>query len=401
MTHSRDTDVLILGAGPGGTTAAAQLAAAGVDVTVLDANPGPVFKIGESLLPEGIRICSQLGLDARLEQAGFQLKHAARFVLTEDGSTARFDFADAERPERGAVAWQVPRERFDGLLVELAEERGAHVRWNARVDDIALEDDGVVARLADGESVRAGWLVDASGAARRLAPQLGRTRPLGLETRVALFAHCSGIPRDDEGAGDIVVLWEDSTWWWLIPFADGTTSVGVVARPERVAGLDDQAAFDTLAASTDVHRRWLGAREQLTPLRRAADYSWTCERVAAPRALLVGDAAGFLDPVFSSGVYLAQVGGLHAAELLVDAVRDDRPLSAADQDRHSDRLRTAFGRFGGMVEQFYDGRFLETVVRARRRPNLHKAITSILAGDVFDDENLLVRMGLLDVRQPS
>lgn len=395
-----DYDVVVVGAGPGGSTCARRLAERGHAVLVVDRASGSGFKVGESLLPEGVRLCHELGLADALAAGDFQPKHAARFVLEECGSQGRYPFADALRAERGSLAYQVQRERFDALLVRHAEAGGAEVRWGLQVVAVNLEADGVQVRFSrDDGDVRARFVVDATGQGQLLARARGLRRPLEGLGKMALYSHFAGLPRGDgDEAGDITVIWGEDSWTWIIPFADGTTSVGVVGEPQcvRAAGATDDERFEALCNRSASHRDLLAGRERLRPLQRAADFSYECSELAGERFLLVGDAAGFIDPIFSTGVFLAQTSAFRAAADLNTALVAGRVLTREEQTAYTADLHRAVRRFLSLVRNSYRHGFIQRAIRSRNRPGMRRAFISLLAGDVFDEDNPLIGMGFLE-----
>ena len=391
-------DVVILGAGPTGTTAARLLAQRKMQVTVFDRETGPSFKVGESLLPEGIRLCHKLGLEDQLRESGFLVKNGARFILATDGAEDRFDFQDAWRADRSAYAYQVKRQEFDAMLARHAEAGGADIHWDTDVRDVEFREDHILMTFADGQRCTTRYLVDATGPAHFLAKRLRLRRPIPTLRKTSLFTHCAGIPRrSGHEEGDITILWSDSGWFWVIPFSDGTTSVGLIGDPEVVdeAGTSDQERFDKLCAQSASHKTLFDGREQLIPVQRRADWSYHCDPLAGENFVLLGDAGGFLDPVFSSGVYLGQQGAFFCDEILGPALAAGGLPSAESREQFGERMQTALDRFLQFVNQFYDSRFLENVIRSRKRAGLRQSITSLLAGDIFYEDNPMLRMGII------
>ncbi len=394
-----ETDVVVVGAGPAGATLGYLLAQRGRDVVVLERAPDVPFKIGESLLPAGIDLCHRMGLEATLRDHGFVPKLAAQFILP-DGERGRFPFSDGlPDSSHGSLAYEVKRREFDTILVDHARSAGARVYFDTRVADLELHDGGARLDLADGRSISARFLVDATGQAHWVARKLGLARPIAGLGKAAIFAHFDGIPHGEgEQRGDIVVFWGETSWVWIIPFSDGTTSVGAVADPAtlRAAGKTDQERFDTLCSLTEHHGVLLGERRALMPLERRADFSYECERLCGPRFALTGDASGFIDPIFSTGVFLAQQSAFLIADPLAAALDESRPLSDSEQAHYTATLRKGFERFRSMVQGSYDHGFVQRAVKLRRRRGMRAAFTSLLAGDVFDDDNPLITMGLLE-----
>ena len=157
-------------------------------------------------------------------------------------------------------------------------------------------------------------------------------------------------------AGDIIILWREDGWFWVIPFADGTTSVGVVGDPATIqaAGTTEQERFDRLCAQTDVHRSYFGERRQLDPLRRHADYSFACRAKIGDRFLLMGDASGFIDPIFSTGVFIAQMTAFEARDVISPVIREDILPDAEVRRAFENKLGVATRRYLTLIQQFYD-----------------------------------------------
>ena len=394
-----DADVILVGAGPAGSTLAYLLARAGRRVIVLERERGPIFKIGESLLPAGVSLCQEMGLGPALEDGPYLTKYAARFVLTDSGEEERYPFAEGLHPEPGRRAFQVKRRDFDDLLQRHAQTAGAEYRWGTRVTGVDVEAaEGVRLALDGGGSLAARFVVDATGQGHFVSRMLGLRTPIPGLAKVGLFAHFEGIPRQTgEEEGDITILWNADYWVWIIPFKDGTTSAGVVGDPAFIhaAGKNDEERFEALCSATDSHGRCLSERRQLFPLQRRADFSYECERLSGPRFVLVGDAAGFIDPLFSTGVFLAQQSAFLAAQALLPALAAGRALSEDEQRNYTETQHTAIRRFLALVKSSYDNRLIETAVRSRRRRGMRSAFISLLAGDVFDEANPLIGMGIL------
>ena len=393
-----DHDVVILGAGPTGTTAARLLTQRGIGVTVFDREAGPTFKIGESLLPEGIRLCHQLGLEEQLHEAGFVVKNGARFILTNDGAEDRFDFQDAWRADRCSFAYQVKRQEFDALLARHAESGGADIQWSTHVRDVEFRTSDILITLGDGRQCTTRYIADATGPAHFLAKRFNLRRPNPTLRKVSLFTHCAGIPRASGRAeGDITILWSESGWFWVIPFSDGITSVGLIGDQDIVdaAGKSDQERFDNLCSQSASHKSLFDDQEQLMPVQRRANWAYRCDPIAGENFVLLGDAAGFIDPVFSTGVYLGQQGAFFFDEFLGPALAAGDSPSAEDRENFNRRMRTALDRFQQFVNQFYDSSFVDNIIRSRKRAGLRQSITSLLAGDVFYEDNPMLRMGII------
>ncbi|WP_438015892.1 NAD(P)/FAD-dependent oxidoreductase [Sorangium sp. So ce315] len=402
-------DAIILGGGPGGATLAASLARLGRRALVLERERFPRFHIGESLLPLSREVFERLGLDDKLD-ARFLRKYGARFLCSSTGRTRTYSFADAFDP-RFEFAYQVQRDAFDELLLRHAAELGAEVRESWEAVEVLFEGSravGVRARpcapsggaapedaagrrdAGNVVELRAPVIVDATGRDTLLASRMRRKAQLAELDKTALFAHYEGVARE-EGIhqGNIQVVIFEHGWFWFIPFRGALTSVGAVVSSSWIRGRRKGESLDDLFERTVAESGW--AREFLAGARRArpvgalADFSYRIDQLAGDGWLFVGDAGGFLDPLFSTGAHLAVKG----ADLAATAIH--RALEAGDTSRaafagYEAEVRYAVDLFLGVVQGFYKGHFRETLFEPNQRSTMRKLITSMLAGDVFHAE---------------
>jgi flavin-dependent dehydrogenase len=380
-------DVIVIGGGPGGGSAAGFLARAGVDVLVLEKLEFPRFRIGESLLPYQLPLLDRLGVGEKIRSAGFQVKRGATFLAEEFGGIRRVDFEHGWDP-RHPSAYQVPRAEFDALVLDHARVSGAEIRHGVEVKRVIFEGGravGVETSGRDGESgeIRARMVVDASGGAAILSGPLGLRVPYPKMRRAALFAHYRGArPHPEARPGDILLPVHGNVWYWHIPFSDGRASVGAVFEPELARGgaRDPSALLERLLEASPAMRHVLGGAERISEALGASDFSWRSRRFAGDGWALVGDAAGFLDPTFSTGVFLAMTMGEKVSAAIARALRRPGAPRRGDlvrYERESGRLLDAFRRY---VEAFYDPSFMRTFCTPAPSDRMLRAVTSVLAG---------------------
>ncbi len=386
-------DVVVIGGGPGGATAAAHLARAGRRVILLDKDRHPRFHIGESLLPANLPLFDRLGVGEQVRSIGMP-KHGVRFVSPDHAHSARLAFDQAWDPAL-ASAYQVRRSDFDALLLANAAATGADVRqgWRARAVEFRPDFGGAVlsAVAPDGgeRRIEARFLVDASGRDTFLASRLRSKVRNPRHASAAIYAHFEGVPRPDgPEAGDITIYWFDHGWFWLIPLADGATSVGAVCWPYylKSRGAADLDAFldATIARCPRLAERMAGAR-RLTPAEATGNYSYQSRIAHGSHAgesyCLIGDAFAFVDPVFSSGVYLA----MSSAEMAVAAIDTclDRPAAARQALRRFEREMARGPRvFSWFIYRVTNPAMRELFMYPRNFLRMREAVLSVLAGDL-------------------
>jgi FADH2-dependent halogenase len=380
-------DAIIIGGGPGGSTAATYLSRSGKRVLLLEKERFPRFHIGESLLPYNNRIFEEMGVLPALEAAGFTRKFGAQFHLGNSSKSLKLTFRNG-RYTRHPMAFQVERSRFDQLLLKHAAGCGTETREGWMVTRVATEDSQVTvdAQSDQGETAqfKGSFLIDASGRANFTGNTEGLRVVHPTLKKIAVFGHFENV-RMDEGskAGDIVVVRLEDKWFWLIPLSPTKVSVGCVMDLEKFAQSrlsPDEAFTRTCDGSAEMRGRMQGAK-LINSLQTTTDFSYYNRRLAGPRLLRVGDAAGFMDPVFSAGVYLAMYSGRLASRYVLESLASG-DNGAARFKAYEKEIFRAMRFFWDMVEVFYTSPFMDLFLQPRPKFHLPDAMVAILAGEL-------------------
>lgn len=384
----QDFDVAVIGGGPGGSSTATALARRGRSVLLLERDRFPRFHIGESQLPWINGVLEELGAHDTVAKAGFVEKWGASFWEIDGTPASYVDFTAAvETPV--PQTFQVPRARWDELLLRHAERSGVIVREGHRAVDAVFDPDGVTLRYAgpDGveRSARVAAVVDASGRAGFLARKHGRHEQDPMLRQISVHAQYEGVPRAaGRPAGDIRVLTRpDVGWIWLIPISETVTSVGAVVPTElhrREAKATAEESLEHYLRTTPASPAVMRDARRVSPARFDADYSYLATRMVGDRWVAVGDSGSFLDPIFSTGVLLAMQGGLEAAVAL-DAGLRAGDLSARRFARYERIVRRRYHYFRRFVVGFYDPYFRRLLFRRSRRLGIYEAVLSALSGN--------------------
>jgi flavin-dependent dehydrogenase len=390
MTGSADPwdyDVAVIGGGPGGSTAATALAQRGRRVVVLERERFPRFHIGESQLPWTNEILSALGVRDAIAASGFVEKWGASFRGPDgpDERYADFQFApETPTPQ----TFQVLREKFDDILLRHSEKSGARVLEEHRLTDATFDGDGVTLSYSHNgaaRTMRVGVVIDASGRAGVLVKRFARHEPDPLLLNIAVHAQYEGIPRlSGRRAGDIRMFTRpDMGWLWFIPLSETVISVGAVI-PQVVHRRESEAtAEESLAhylAHTPAALPLLERARRVSPARFDADYSYLATRMAGDRWVAVGDAAAFLDPVFSTGVMLAMQAGVEVAEAIDNGLRNG-DVTARIFARYERAVRARYRHFRRFAVGFYEPAFRKLWYSRPPFRSIFDAVVSVLAGN--------------------
>ena len=395
MNNGNLHDVIVIGGGPAGSTAAALLAAKGRRVMLLEREKFPRYHIGESLLPYGYFTLERLGVLDKMNASHFPKKYSVQFVNTRGRLSVPFYFSE-HFPHPASQTWQVLRSEFDQMLLDNAREKGAEVIEEITAREL-VQENGVVAgvRAVDksGESriFQAPLTIDATGRDAFAVSRNGwKVRDPQLN-KIAVWTYYKGALRDpglDEGATTVAYVPEKG-WFWYIPLPEDTLSVGVVAEKDYLYSdtRDLAAIFHREVKKNPWIERHLEPGQQTGPYRVTGEYSYRSRYCAADGLLLAGDAFGFLDPVFSSGVFLALRGGELAADA-ADAALTAGDFSAAQFTLYGERLCQGIEAMRRLVYAFYDQHFSFRKL-FEEHPHLKGDVTDCLTGNLFRDFNPL------------
>ena len=387
-------DVIVIGGGPSGSTAATLLAQKGHRVALFERDHFPRFHIGESLIPQTYHVLNRLGMLPKMQSSHFVKKYSVQFVNQRGKLSEPFYFVD-HNPHESSQTWQVRRSEFDHIMLNNARDHGVSVHEGARVLEVLFEGDravGVRVKPEDGpeREVRAQVVVDASGQSSMLIDRMNLREWDPVLKKAAIWTYWKGAYRDrDKDAGATVVIQTEGKhgWFWYIPLHDDVLSVGVVAGYDYLfqnrASKDlETIYFEEVAKAPGLQPR-LASATRCDIFRAQKEYSYRSKQVAGDGWCLVGDAFGFLDPLYSSGVLLALTSGSMAADAIAEGL--------AKGDTSEKQLRTwekpfvdGMERMRRLVCEFYDGFSFGRFVK--KHPDLKDRVTDVLIGDVFKPE---------------
>jgi len=391
-------DVAIIGGGPAGSVAAALLARAGRRVVVFERDKFPRFHIGESLLPFSMQAFTRLGLHEKFARAGFMEKFGGEMYGACGGDGVKFYFEDGFRSQTDR-SYQVTRAEFDKVLLDHAAESGAEVREETGVDKIDFSDGDVslaISGKANGaaEEIRARYVIDASGRNSILSAKFKLKKNYEHLQKVSVFAHYDGMSRVEGRDGTLTrMVRAIDRWFWIIPLTATRTSVGVVLDGAvfKKSGLSAEDFLQQAIEEQPLLMETMRDAERVTPVRTAADFSYRSTRLTGDRWMMAGDAAGFIDPVFSSGVFLAVLGGEQAADVLHEVL--DRPAKRKKLfARYECKINQAMDVYLRFVDAWYSKEFIEVFLHPQDLFQIPPAVNAVLGGNIGDSFAIKWRM---------
>ncbi|MCA4808688.1 tryptophan 7-halogenase [Empedobacter stercoris] len=390
-----NTDVLIIGAGPSGSVAAAYLKKHNVNVIVLEKTQFPRIVVGESLIPRSMDHFEEAGLLPYLDQQNFEVKAGARFI--RDEQICVFDFS--KKFGKGQDwTWQVPRADFDMSLANAIIDKGADLRFNEEVIDVHFEQKRSITTVKkqNGETyqINAKFLIDASGYGRVLPRLLNIDSPSKLNPHSAIFTHIDDVrrPQGQEGTQISFDIIETKVWLWVIPFSNGKTSVGIVGPTNYINQLStNQSTVEALQNAikkSDFYVNRFGDLPFEFEPKWLKNYSVAVTKMYGDGYVLTGNSTEFLDPVFSSGVCFATESGLKAAKLAIKEINNEK---VDWQTEYEDYMKEGIDVFTTYVQEWYTGNLQELFFYQPENPDVKEKICAVLAGYVWNKENPFVK----------
>lgn len=398
-------DIIVIGGGPVGTTAAALLTEKGYSVCLLEKTQHPRFHIGESLLPMNLPILKRLGVLDQVKNIGI-IKHGAEFnnidPVTQQWQRVTFYFDKAFNKEY-PHAYEVKRSEFDSILFSNCKNKGVTLLENSQVTDVEFPSPGKVCvhykdkkDEAEKQTLQARYVIDASGRDSLLSRKMKLKQKNPNHQSSAIFGHFSDVERrTGKDEGNISLYWFEHGWFWLIPLNDGSMSVGAVCWPEYLKTLEGSTEaflWKTINMHSEVATRMKNA-QSLGEIRATGNFAYTSKRMWGRDFMLLGDAFAFVDPVFSSGVYL----GMSAAEQAVDTI--DQCLKTPDNAPHvctqlEKRIRGGIDEMCWFIYRFTSPVMQRLFMNPRNNWQVESAVISMLAGDIFDNKAVKLRLKL-------
>jgi flavin-dependent dehydrogenase len=376
-------DVAVIGGGPAGSVAGSVLARHGRRVVILEKEKFPRFQVGESTIPASLETLHRIGVKEKIDQAGFLIKHGGEIVSACGSARAKFLFKNGLNP-RWKSAYQIDRMTFDDILLKHAQALGCDVREGTAVESVEFSPSGTVLRCKDtGDVLEAGYVIDCSGRTSFLANRLGLKQPFPHLKKFSVYSYFqrAGHSNDPNDAFTRMIRAKDS-WFWVIPIAEGKLSIGVVMDLDTFRALKsspEEVLTRCIEEQPEV-RQWVENTTRYMPVYATADFSYAVKRLFGDRWVLAGDAAGFIDPVFSSGIYIAIYSGEKAGDAVNSALADQAGRTNAFR-QYERAVQKRFRSYLKLSSAWYTKEFIEIFLHPREVLNVVAIVNSVLGGN--------------------
>lgn len=392
--QNTEVDVLIIGAGPSGCVAASYLQKKGIRITVLEKSKFPRFVIGESFLPRCMQHFEEVDLLEPLIEAGFEVKSGARFIKND--IICNFDFSEKHTPGWDWT-WQAPRADFDNVLASTLVNRDVDIRFEHEVVDVKFDTDGSsLTTVKDPQgnpyTIQAKYIIDSSGYGRVLPRLLDLDKPSTVPAHSSIFTHVVDLNRPEGEEGTMITfdVINTDTWLWVIPFSNGTTSIGFVGKNEFINSFqgDSSEKLRAMLGLSDYYfERFKNLEFQFEP-KHLKNYSKSVKKLYGKGFVLTGNSAEFLDPVFSSGVTFATESAILAAKLITKELMGE-PVDW--ESEYSDYIKEGVDVFSSYVKEWYTGNLQTLFFHHKENMEIKEQICAVLAGYVWDKTNPFVK----------
>lgn len=394
MITSQRPHVVVIGGGPAGATVSTLIAQKGYRVELFERETFPRFHIGESLIPETYWVLERLGMLPKMRASHFTKKYSVQFVNSSNRLSEPFYFMD-HKPHESSQTWQVLRSEFDQMMLDNAREHGVEAHEGVRVQEVLFEGDravGIRVQTEDGGSreVRADVVVDASGQSSMIISRLNLREWDQDLRKAALWTYWKGAYRDEgknSGATMVIATQDKQGWFWYIPLHDDVVSIGVVSSYETLfkarSGMEHEEIYQLEVDQCPAVKERIASAERVSKFHAAKEYSYRSKKAAGDGWVVIGDAFGFLDPLYSSGVLLALKSGQVAADAIVEGL-EKGDTSEAQLRKWEPDFVAGMERMKQLVMAYYEGFSFGRFVK--KHPHFKGHLTDLLIGDLFRPE---------------
>ncbi|MBT3980125.1 MAG: NAD(P)-binding protein [Bacteriovoracaceae bacterium] len=392
-------DLIVVGGGPAGAATAQYVHKQGKRVLLLEKSNFPRFQIGESLLPFSMEVFEDLGFDKVLASGNYLKKKGALFIDSRQGDSIYFDFSDGGKAAY-PHAYEVQRAQFDHDFLNHAIKAGVEVHQPEEFCDLEINLEGVMVTTDKGQ-YRSKFIVDATGGKSQILRKFESKEKNELYyNNFSIYAHFEGVSRDNlRDRGDITIgILHDNSWAWLIPFEDGSTSVGIVSSRTNLPEISDpEGAFTAIIDKNSWLSELMSSANRSSEFKVVSNYSYKCDSFVGERWGSVGDSMSFLDPVFSSGVHVSLMSAKLLSQNIVYSLENEGCWLNSEDNvvSYNAEIKKGITRFNNLLQMFYGGDFLNRVKSLEKRDGTRSAITAAIAGGVWCEDNILIRMGLI------